>query len=105
MRGILEAFAYGELRTENPFTENNSPYRQAMDKMIDNEEKLKAVLDDKGIEALKKFSDATSDITDISCIERFIFGYRLGVLMTMEVFAGKNELFHPKNCSTQKEDN
>lgn len=103
MREILEAFAYGELRTENPFTEKNSAYGQAMDKMIANEEKLKAVLDENGIEALNKFSDANSDINNISCIERFIFGYRLGVLMTMEVFAGKNELFHPKNCSTEKE--
>ena len=60
----------------------------------DSEEKLLSKLASEEKELLIKFSSAQLEANAISNNDKFIYGYRLGVLMTMEVFNGnENAIF------------
>ena len=92
MKSILEEFAYGNISPETRFFEKNSHYGRTMKILSDSEEKLMSILDGELKETLQKFSNAQAEINLLSNVDRFIYGYRLGVLMTMEVFNGKEDL-------------
>ena len=92
MKSILEEFAYGNISPEPRFFKKNSHYGRTMDILADSEDKLLLVLDGDLKETLKQFSEAQAEISVLSGVDRFIYGYRLGVLMTMEVFNGKESL-------------
>ena len=89
---LLKEFACGNISPEPRFFQKGSEYGQAMEILVNSEEKLLSMLDGELTETFKKFSDAQAQISLLSGIERFICGYRLGVLMTMEVFNGRNSL-------------
>ncbi len=90
MKSILEEFALGNISPEPRFFKKNSRYEHAMQQLIDTEEKLFSVLNEQEKELLKTFSETQSEVSFLSGIDRFIYGYRLGVLITMEVFNGKD---------------
>jgi len=92
MKSILEEFACGNVSPEPRFFKRDSHYGRTMEILSDSEEKLLSALDGELKETLKQFSEAQSEISLLSGIDRFIYGYRLGVLMTMEVFNGKEDL-------------
>jgi hypothetical protein len=92
MSSILEEFARGNISPEPRFFKHGSHYGRIMQRLSDSEEKLLAALSGEQKEALEKFIDAQAEISLLSGIDRFIYGYRLGVLMTMEVFEGKENL-------------
>lgn len=56
------------------------------------EEALLASLDEKQKRLFQAFTDAQTEITLASEVGRFVYGYRLGALMTMEIFEGKEDL-------------
>ena len=85
MQKLLEAFAEGSLHIEPRFLKRED-YRDNLQKTIDCKEKLIEALNEEEKKLLEDLLDAEADITGVSNIERFISGYRLGVLMTMEVF-------------------
>lgn len=92
MISILEEFAYGNVSTEPRFFKRDSHYGHIMQVLADSEEKLFSLVDGQVKEALEQFSEAQEEINLLSGTDRFIHGYRLGVLMTMEVFNGKKDL-------------
>lgn len=92
MQSVLEEFARGNISPEPRFFKRGSRYGKAMQMVSDTEEKISSLLKDSDKELLKTFADAQAEISLLSGIDRFIYGYRLGVLMTMEVFDGKGDL-------------
>jgi len=92
MKSILEEFAYGNISPEPRFFKKDSHYGRTMKILSDSEEKLLSVLDGELKDTLKKFSEAQAEISLLSGVDRFMYGYRLGVLMTMEVFNSKDDL-------------
>ena len=92
MKSILEEFAYGNISPQPRFFKKDSHYGRTMKTLSDSEEKLLSVLDGELKDTLKQFSDAQAEISLLSGVDRFVYGYRLGVLMTMEVFSGKDDL-------------
>ena len=98
MKSILEEFARGNISPEPRFFKQDSHYGQTMRILSDSEQKLLAVLDDELKETLKQLSNAQAEISFLSGIDKFIYGYRLGVLMTIEVFNGKENLISGKDC-------
>jgi hypothetical protein len=92
MSSVLEEFARGNISPEPRFFKQDSHYGRTMQELSDSEEKLLAALSGEQKETLEKFIDAQAEINLLSGIDRFIYGYRLGVLMTMEVFEGKENL-------------
>ena len=91
MDKLLRAFA-GEQLQVIEVTETRSPKRQ---KLIDESYKLHNELEEKlnseEKELLERLLDTDSEEKTLYAEDKFIRGYRLGVLMTMEVFAGQDK--------------
>ena len=87
-KSILEAFAYGELVPFAGLKNESYEYEKARASFFNHEEKLMSMLTDESKEVFKKFTNALIEMQAIDNIDHFIYGYRLGVLMTTEVYAG-----------------
>ena len=92
MKSILEEFAYGNISPEVRSFGRDSECGCTMKKLTDSEDKLFAVLNESEREILTDFSNAQMEINMLSGVDRFIYGYRLGVLMIIEVFNGSDDL-------------
>lgn len=98
MGKILEALADDNLCI-NPTTYKGPPeYQRAVNVMYHTAEELDNKLNDEEKKLLEKFRDAQADQSHICEIERFSRGYRLGVLMMFEVFAGFSDFFYGKEA-------
>lgn len=98
MSKILEALADDNLCI-NPTTYKGPPeYRKAVNVMYHTAEELDKKLNDEEKKIFEKFRDAQSDESHICEVDRFIRGYRLGVLMMFEVFAGTSDFFYSKEA-------
>ena len=86
MKSILEEFSYGNITPETPFFERNSEYGKALTTVADNEAVLLNRLgpDDKSL--FEELVAALGEMNRIAATDNFIYGYKLGVLMTTEVF-------------------
>lgn len=92
MNRILEALADDNLCI-NPVTYKGSrEYRKAIKEAYETAEELDEKLNDEEKKLFEKFRDAQSDESHIYEVDRFIRGYRLGVLMMIEVFVGSADL-------------
>lgn len=92
MTSVLEEFARGNISPEACFFERNSHYGRMVKKLTDAEDELLASLDEKQKRLFQTFTDAQTEIGLSSEASRFVYGYRLGVLMTVEVFEGQDNL-------------
>lgn len=92
MKSILEEFAYGNISPNISAIKKDSPYARAVEIIESNENKLLSKLEDELKESFRKLMNAQSEAVAISNTDKFIYGYRLGVLMTMEVFNGTDDI-------------
>lgn len=88
MESILHAFANENLVVGPSSFSKHSAEGRAVQKLCDMETALNAVLNDKEKELLEQLEGAQREISSLSSTEQFLYGYRLGVLMTTEVFTG-----------------
>ena len=86
MKSILREFAYGNISPTVGAAKKDSHYERIAKTLLDRETKLLAMLDGELAEIFKQFIDAQARLSSIVETDRFIYGYRLGVLMTMDVF-------------------
>lgn len=93
MERFLRAFASEQLQVIE-VTETRSPKRK---RLLDESYKLHTELEEKlnseEKELLERLLDVNADENALYGEDKFIRGYRLGVLMTMEVFAGQEKFF------------
>lgn len=93
MGRILEAFAGDELQVI-PSDEVRSPKRQKLfSKVCELREKLEEKLNSEERELLIELMNAVADENCCYAQSKFIRGYRLGVLMTMEVMSEQETFF------------
>ena len=92
MRSILEEFALGNISTGSHFFSPNSHYGKTLKRLSESEKKLFDILNEHDKETLEILSESQLELNALSNTDRFVHGYRLGVLMTMEVFNGKESL-------------
>ena len=91
MHSILEQFANGELPESMP--SNQTPeYKRALTIAADYEQKLLTKLNDEEKAIFQTFIDAQLDLEDATGTEKFIEGYKLGMLMAIEVFWGESSV-------------
>lgn len=86
MGKILDAFADGRLYTEEEFEKLSPGYLELSDKAFRLQEELEERLNDEERDLLNELIDTIFDECCFYARNRFVRGYRLGVLMTMEVF-------------------
>ena len=92
MRSILEEFAYGNISPEDPPYKRNSKLEQAMSVVCSTEEQLFSKLNGEEKDIFQKHVDAQFEANGLTAVENFIYGYKLGLLMTAEAFITGGEL-------------
>lgn len=108
MGKILEALGDDNLCINPTFYHGPPEYNEAIKIMYEAAETLKTKLNDEEKKLFDQYCDAQSDANHIYQVDRFVRGYRLGVLMMVEVFTGTADFFwqedviYHKNPSTEK---
>ena len=94
MKSILEEFARGNINPNVGSVKRGSEYDRLGKALVEAENKITAGIGEELQDTMKQYIDLQGDTNLIANIDSFIYGYRLGVLMTMEVFNGKeNAIF------------
>jgi hypothetical protein len=94
MKSILKEFAQGNISPQFGSIKSNSHYKRTFETFSNCADKLKAELNEEFHEILHKLIDAQAEMNLISEEDKFIYGYRLGVLMTMDVFNGFDDAIY-----------
>lgn len=93
MDKFLKAFVNDELRV-NAESEKRSPeHQKIVDRGYALHKKLDEKLNDEGKELLEKLVATFNEESCRYAEERFIRGYKIGVMMTMEVFSEQETFF------------
>ncbi len=99
MGKILNAIATDHLCVEPEICERNSKFHKARNQYCTLGEKLMAKLNEEEQKMLDDYSTAQAEESLLYGNDRFVKGFRLGVLMMMEVIADEDDLIlHEGEC-------
>ena len=87
MRSILEELWYGNICPNTEFGERTKEAKELMGYIADHHDSLQATLTDKQKEILEKFDDCYAELTDINEREIFVYAFRLGARIAIEVMS------------------
>ena len=82
---ILEQLWYNGLHPSESLSPTDKRYRECLDLVIENEEKLLSMLPDEIKEAYDKFTDSRVDLLVTERAKIFITGFRLGAKIMLEI--------------------
>ena len=85
MRSILEELWYGNVCPNTVCRAATKEAKELMGYIADHHDNLQATLADKQKEILEKFDDCYSELTDINEREIFVYAFRLGARIAIEV--------------------
>ena len=85
MRSILEELFYGNVCPNAECRSNGKDTKQLLEYIADHHSALNETLTDKQREIFEKFNDCYDELTDINEREIFVYAFRLGVRIAIEV--------------------
>lgn len=86
MRSIPEELWYGNICPSNGCREGTKEVKELMGYIADHHDALLGMLTDKQKETLEKFDDCYAELTEINEREIFVYAFRLGMRIAIEVF-------------------
>ena len=93
MRSILEELFYGNICPNTDCRSKDKETKELMGYIADHHSTLNETLTDKQKEIFEKFNDCYDELTDINEREIFVYAFRLGMRIAIEV------LLHDQNSS------
>ena len=93
MRSILEELFYGNICPNTDCRSNGKGTKRLMEYVADHHSALNETLTDKQSEVFEKFNDCYDELTDINERGIFVYAFRLGMRIAIEV------LLHDQNSS------
>ena len=90
MRKTLEDFYYGNISPNEQQMAPGSELKRAVDRVAHYENQLTEMLDETGQTLLTKLIRSQHEIDDITALENFILGFRLGAKIMLECM-GEND--------------
>ena len=85
MRSILEELWYANIALNTEGRELSKEAKELMGYVSDHHDNLRATLTDEQKELLEKFDDCYAELTNINERELFIYAFRLGVRIALEI--------------------
>ena len=89
MNSILEELFYGNICPNTDCRSTDKETKQLMGYIADHHDALSRELTDKQKEILEKFDDCYAELTDINEREIFVYAFRLGAQIAIEVLYPK----------------
>ena len=93
MRSILEELFYGNVCPNTDCRSKDKETKELMGYIADHHSALNETFTDKQKEIFEKFNDCYDELTDINEREIFVYAFRLGMRIAIEV------LLHDQNSS------
>ena len=87
MKSILEELLYGNVCPNTDCRSNDEQTKLLMGYIADHHDALFKELTEKQKETLEKFDDCWNELTDINEREIFVYAFRLGMLIAIEVLS------------------
>ena len=87
MRSTLEEFWHGNVYPNTGCRESTAEAKQLMGYIADHHDNLLATLTDKQKEILEKFDDCYAGLTDINEREIFVYAFRLGANIAIDILS------------------
>ncbi len=88
MKSILEELWYGNIRPYESGIHNTPKFKELLGCIAQNSRELDTTLSDEQKKLLEKFMDSHSDFNALSESVIFIYGFRLGAQLMLEVLSG-----------------
>ena len=85
MKSILEELWYGNICPNDKCLELTEETKKLVGYLADYHDNLHATLTEKQKELLEKFDDCYAELTDINSREIFVYAFRLGAGLALEV--------------------
>ena len=85
MRSILEELFYGNICPNTDCRSHDKETKQLMGYIADHHDNLLSTLNDQQKGILEKFDDCYNELTDINEREIFIYAFKLGMRIAIEV--------------------
>ena len=85
MKSILEELFYGNVCPNSDCRSKDGQTKKLMEHLANHHENLNNTLTDKQKELLEKFDDCYGELTDINEREIFVYAFRLGARIAIEV--------------------
>ena len=89
MKSILEELFYGNICPNTDCRSNDEQTKELMVYIANHHNALKGELTDKQKEILEKFDDCWNELTDINEREIFVYAFKLGARIAIEVLSSK----------------
>ena len=89
MKSILEELFYGNICPNTDCRGNDEQTKELMVYIANHHNALKGELTDKQKEILEKFDDCWNELTDINEREIFVYAFKLGARIAIEVLSNK----------------
>ena len=87
MRSILEELFYGNICPNTDCRSNDKETKQLMGYIADHHSKLLSTLNDQQKEILEKFDDCYNELTDINERDIFVYAFKLGARIALEMLS------------------
>jgi len=94
MGKILEAFLDEQLCVDAVIDKRSPKHQKLCERAYELKMKLEGILNDEGKEFLEQLMETTSEENNCYAQSKFLRGYQLGVLMTMEVMAEQDKFLY-----------
>jgi hypothetical protein len=92
MRSILEELFYGNICPNTDCRSSNAQTKELMGYIADHHDTLAKSLNEQQKESLEKFDDCYSELTDINEREIFMYAFRLGMRIAIDVLCSSEHL-------------
>ena len=105
MKSILEELFYGNICPNTQCRSKDKEVKELMGYISDHHDALMAEMNDKQRETFEKFDDCWDELTDINEREIFVYAFKLGMRIAIEVMSLDTDYFFAKsalfqNCTT-----
>ena len=87
MKSIIEELWYGNVCPNTGCRKATKEEKELIGYIADHHDNLQATLTDKQKEILEKFDDCCAELTDINEREIFVYAFRLGARIAIEVMS------------------
>ena len=92
MQSIIEEIFYGNISPNTDCRCSNNQTKELMGYIANHHDSLAQSLDEQQKETLEKFNDCFSELNDINEREIFIYAFRLGMRIAMDVLCENKNL-------------
>ena len=91
MKSILEELFYGNVCPNTDCRSKEKEVKELMGYVADHHDTLFGELTDKQKETLEKFDDCYAELTDINEREIFVYAFKLGMRIAIEVLSSDSD--------------